>query len=167
MVIGLCTLTVHVILSYRTNSGNGTLTVINATDETGIGFQALNALTTGGGNTAVGSQALSLATTAGNCTAVGLNRFRLLLQVLIIRQSVVEHYHLLLLDFVIQHWVIVLEKQLFQAIATFSLVIVLDCNYREPIPVTHYSEQRQWGLLQEPVITISLSVLTQVLLINY
>lgn len=53
-------------------AGNTTLTTANANDETGIGYQALIALTTGAANTAVGYQSGVAITSGSNNTSVGL-----------------------------------------------------------------------------------------------
>lgn len=52
-------------------AGNLALTVLSATDETGLGFEALHDITSGCNNTAVGAYALTDATTSDNNVAVG------------------------------------------------------------------------------------------------
>ncbi len=54
-------------------SGNLSLTTGSAVDNTGIGYQTLDALTTGDNNTAIGSGALSNVTTGSANIAIGVN----------------------------------------------------------------------------------------------
>jgi hypothetical protein len=53
------------------SAGNRTLTVLDATENTGVGFQVLSHLTTGELNTAVGDSALGNVTTGERNTAIG------------------------------------------------------------------------------------------------
>ena len=54
-----------------TSAGNRTLTVGSATENTGLGYQALHGITTAELCTAVGDTALGTATTSESCTAIG------------------------------------------------------------------------------------------------
>ena len=56
-----------------TSSGNMTMTVANATDNTGVGFGALFRATTGNSNAAFGAGSLSFNTTGSSNSAVGQN----------------------------------------------------------------------------------------------
>jgi hypothetical protein len=76
-VIGFQSLSNNIIGSSNVSVGRNALLNFNADAATAVGSYALDALTTGLGNTAIGYEALSANETGANCTGLGMYAMRL------------------------------------------------------------------------------------------